>query len=113
MRTQFASKEVYKEERLKAWPGFSSEVSTIYNEIVISDVNKEYVSNRTIRRAIYNQHYIDMKKALGSSSQLESKRHEDFRQPQRYMLEKSIYYGRLAYRIRSQMVDEIPTILQK
>ena len=101
-------KQVYNQEQLHGWPGLSSEVSAICCEIGIPDVNQNCVPYRTIKEAIYNHHYADMKKALESSTKLESIKHEDFRQPQSYMHEKSIYTGRLAFRIRSQMVDEIP-----
>ena len=60
------------------------------------DVNKECVPNITIKESIYNHHYVDMKKALESSSKLESIKHEDFGQPQSYTHDKSIDNGRLA-----------------
>ena len=101
-------KQIYKEEKLQGWPGLSSEVSTICRDIGIPDVNQEYVPKSTIKEAICNHHYADMKKCLEKSTKLEKIRHEDFRQPQRYMQEKSIVNGRLAFRIRSEMVDEIP-----
>ena len=101
-------KQVYNQEQLHGWPGLSSEVSAICCEIGIPDVNQNCVPYRTIKEAIYNHHYADMIKALESSTKLESIKHEDFRQPQSYMHDKSIYTGRLAFRIRSQMVDEIP-----
>ena len=101
-------KKVYNQEQLHGWPGLSSEVSVICCEIGIPDVNLKCVLYSTIKDAIYNHHYADMKKALESATKLESIKHEDFRQPQSYMHDKSIYTGRLAFRIRSQMVDEIP-----
>ena len=101
-------KRIYEEGKVKGWPGLSQEVSDICAEIGIPDVNHNVVENRRIKEAIFMHHYKDMKKALEHSSKLESIKHEDFRKPQSYMHDICIENGRMAFRIRSKMVDSIP-----
>ena len=88
--------------------GLGEEVTKICDEIGIADVNNEAVPTKVIKEAIFNHHYADMKKELEKSTKLESIKDEDFREPQSYMHEKSIENGRLAFRIRSKMVKDIP-----
>ena len=89
-------------------PGLAKEVSKICHEIGIPNVNDEFVPTKAIKEAISSHHYSDMKKDLESSSKLEEIKHEEFREPQKYMHERSIENGRLAFQIRSKMVKDIP-----
>ena len=101
-------RQIYEEEKIKGWPGLSIEVSKICAEIGIPDVNHEYVPKYEIKKEIFKNHYEDMKTGFEKSSKLESIKDDDFTQPQSYMHNKSVINGRLAFRIRSQMLDKIP-----
>jgi hypothetical protein len=105
-------KQIYEEEKLKGWPGLSKEVTKICDDIGIPDVNHQYVPTKDIKQAIVRHHYADMKTGLDKSTKLESIKNEAFTKPQSYMHNKSIENGRLAFRIRSQMVDNIPANLK-
>ena len=74
----------------------------------LQSVNINFVPIKVIKEAIFMHHYADMKTALEGSSKLENIKHKDFRKPQKYMEEKSIENGRLAFRIRSKRVNKIP-----
>ena len=100
--------KIYKEEKRMGLPGLAKEVSEIFHEIGIPNVNEEFVTTKAIKEAISSHHYSDMKKDLESSSKLEEIKHEEFREPQKYMHERSIENGRLAFQIRSKMVKDIP-----
>ena len=91
----------------------SMEVSKICADIGIPDVNHEYVPTNRIKQAIFSHHYEDMKSGFEKSSKLESIKNDDFTQPQSYMHNKSVVNGGLSFRIRSQMVDNIPANLKK
>ena len=101
-------KKMYMQEKRSRVPGLSREVADICAEICIPDVNENFVPKKVIKEAIYSHHYADMKVALEKSSKLQDIKHEDFRNPQNYMQDRSIENGRLAFRIRSKMVDKIP-----
>ena len=49
-----------------------------------------------------------MKKELEKSSKLEGVKNEDLREVQKYFQNKSVENGRLAFKIRSHMVQDIP-----
>ena len=57
-----------------------------------------------MKEAIAKHHYADMKNVLYR----QEIKHEDFTKPQSYLHEKSVESGRLSFRIRSKMVDNIP-----
>ena len=71
-------------------------------------LNDEFVSTKQIKEAISSYHYEDVKKELEKSTKLEEIKPEDFREPQKYMHDKSVENGRLAFQIRSKMVKDIP-----
>ena len=76
-------------------------------------LNDEFVSTKRIKEAISSHHYEDVKKELEKSTKLEEIKHEDFREPQKYMHDKSVENGRLAFQIRSKMVKDLPANFKK
>ena len=78
------------------------------SKLNIPDVNNESVSKVTIKEAIFNHHYAAMKKEMDGMTKMEPIKDDDFREKQQYFNSKSIENGRMAFRIRSQMLDNIP-----
>ena len=102
------SRQVYEESIANGWPGLAEEVTTICEEIGIPDVNTADVQRSTIKDAIWNHHQQDLKKELEKSSKLSEVKDDDFSKVQEYFHEKSLYKTRMAFKIRSHMVPEIP-----
>ena len=101
-------KQVYEEGKKRSWPGLAMEVSDICKTIGIEDVNEAAVSKSDIKEAIFNHHYSDMMTIVGSKSKLEAIKNDDFTKVQEYFDDKSVANGRMAFKVRSQMVPEIP-----
>ena len=80
----------------------------ICTEIGLPDLSKSDVSKQQIKEAIFYSHYISMKQEIDGSSKLEEIRNQDFRHIQPYFMEKSMANTRLAFRIRTKMVQKIP-----
>ena len=74
----------------------------------IPDVNEQIVSKCEIKKAIFENHYSDMVEKVKKQTKLEDIKDEDFRDVQPYFDDKSVDNGRMAFRIRSQMVKDIP-----
>jgi hypothetical protein len=101
-------KKVYEEGRAKGWPGLWEEVSRICTELKIPDINVTYVSKADIRKAVMDHHYKDLKAELSKSTKLEAIQEEDFTSVQGYFSDKSVEKSRMAFRIRTHMVKDIP-----
>ena len=84
------------------------EVASICEELKIPDVNNELVSKSVVKEAIFNHHQAAMKKEMDGMSKLEPIKNDDFREKQEYFNNKSIENGRMSFRIRTQMLDDIP-----
>ena len=102
------SRQIYEESKANGWPGLGEEVREICETIGIPDVNEVTVSKSVIKQAIWNDHYADMKRELESSKKLEDIKEEDFHKIQDYFYDKSVENTRMAFKIRSQMVADIP-----
>ena len=63
-------------------------------------------------KAIFDHHYNSMKKEMEESKpgskKLNDIEQEDFREVQDYFLYKSVDNGRMAFKVRCQMVPDIP-----
>ena len=102
-------KQVYEEGKENGWPGLWGEVKEICEEVGIPDLNENYATKVMIKEAIFENHYENMKAELeGSTGKLADIKDEDFRKAQEYFNDKSIYTCRMAFKIRSKMVPEIP-----
>ena len=102
------SRQVYEESRVKGWPGLGEEVTEICKDIGIPDVNDVFVSKPGIKKAIWDHHYVDLKKELDDSNNLKDINNDDFHKVQEYFNDKSVGNTRMAFKVRSQMVPEIP-----
>ena len=80
----------------------------ICTAIDIPDVNEQDVPKKEIQKAIFNHHYREMKKEINRMKKLEPIKDEDFTEVQNYFLDKSIENGRMSFKIRSQMLENIP-----
>ena len=101
-------RQVYEEGRSRGWPGLGQEVSAICKELGIADVNEQMVSKCDVKKAIFENHYNEMVEKVKKQTKLEDIKEDDFRELQPYFDDKSVDNGRMAFRIRSQMVKDIP-----
>ena len=107
--TSVLCKQVYEEGRSNGWPGLWLEVRDICEELGIPDLNDVTLTKATIKNAIFEHHYSDMKEALRKETgKLEPIKDEDFSKVQEYFSDKSVNTCRMAFEIRSQMVRDIP-----
>ena len=102
------SRQVYEESRTRGWPGLGEEVTDICKEIGIPDVNREVVSKSVIKEAIWKHQYADIKKELSTSKKLKDIKDDDFSEVQEYFKGKSVENTRMAFKVRCQMVADIP-----
>ena len=101
-------RQVYEEGVRHDWPGLGKEVTKICDEIGIADVNNSMVAKSEIKKAIINHHYEEMTIEVKKKTKLEYIKNEDLRKVQKYFEEKSAENTRMAFKIRTQMVPEIP-----
>ena len=71
-------------------------------------MNKFNISKSEIKEAIFYSHYKAMKDEIGCSSKLDDLKNEDFRNIQPYFMNKSLENTRLAFRIRTKLVKNVP-----
>ena len=102
------ARRVSQEAYEKGWPGLQQEVEDICKDIGIPNINKFNIPRSQIKEAIFFSHYKDMREEIGRSSKLEDIKNEDFRNIQPYFKDKSIENTRLAFRIRTKLVKNIP-----
>ena len=101
-------RQIYEEGRKHDWPGLGQEVADICKLLGIPDVNVEEVSKSEIKVAIFENHYNEMVESIQTKSKLDAINGEDFRKVQDYFHDKSVENVRIAFRIRTEMVKEIP-----
>ena len=101
-------RDVYEEAKAKSWPGLGQEVSEICNVLGIPDANVVVVSKQEVKKAIFEHHYSDMVKVVQEQTKLEDIKDDDFSEVQGYFDDKSVEKARMAFKIRSHMVPEIP-----
>ena len=105
-------RQVYEKGRANGWPGLGVEVTDICNELEIPDANDVEVSKAEVKKAIFDHHYNSMKKEMEESKpgskKLNDIEQEDFREVQDYFHYKSVDNGRMAFKVRCQMVPDIP-----
>ena len=94
-------RQIYEEAKANGWPGLGQEVMEICQTLNIPDVNIEFVPKSVIKDAIFNHHYLKMKEEIDKMTKLEPIKAD-------YFLDKSIENGILSFKIRSQMLENIP-----
>ena len=101
-------RQIYEEGELRKWPGLGQEVKEICATLDIPDANKEIISKSIVKNAVRNHHYKEMKEEIKKMKKLDPIKHEDFSEAQKYLQDKSIENGRTAFKLRSQMLENIP-----
>ena len=90
------------------WPGLAVEVTKICKQVGLEDLNKVMLDKEKMTEAIFYHDYKEKKDDMEKYRKLEDIKHEDLRYiPDYISKEKSIEKVRLAYRIRSKMVNDI------
>ena len=102
------ARQIYEESKARGWPGLGEEVTQICEVIGIPDVNHVNIPKKTIISAIERNHYEDLKSELEHSKKLKDIKDEDFTSVQEYFKGKSVKNTRMAFKIRSKMLTEIP-----
>ena len=101
-------KQIYLEGESNNWPGLGQEVREICQILDIPDANKEFITKSEIKNAVFNHHYKEMKEEVMKMKKLDPIKHEDFKEAQKYLYDKSIENGRMAFKVRTQMIETIP-----
>ena len=101
-------RDVYEEGKKNGWPGLGQEVSEICEVIGIPDVNNVFVSKTVVKEAICKHHHSDMVSTVQGQSKLEDIKEDDFNEVQDYFKDKSVEKARMAFKIRTHMVPDIP-----
>ena len=98
---------IYAEQVEMGWPGLAKEVENICKEVGLRNLNEGEVTKREIEEAIFYSNYKEMKGELEKYDKLAAIKDEDFTKEQEYMHEKAIEKARIAYRIRTKMVQRV------
>ena len=101
-------RQIYEEAKANGWTALWQEVTDICQTLNIPDVNIEFVPKSVIKDAIFNHHHLKMKEEIDKMTKLEPIKADNFLEVQNYFLDKSIENGRLSFKIRSQMLENIP-----
>ena len=90
------------------WPGLGEESSEICKELKLPDLNEVDMPTTDIKAAIKHHHWKFVRDKMESSKKLQDIVADDFAKPQSYFNDKCIENGRMAFKIRSKMIKEIP-----
>jgi hypothetical protein len=104
----YICRNVYEDGKLKECPGLVKEVTEICQVIGIPDVNNVVVSKHDVKKAISEHHYSDMINTVGGQTKLEDIKGDDFKRTQEYLYDRSVKKARMAFKIRTHMVPDIP-----
>ena len=102
------SRQVYEESRARGWPGLGEEVASICKETGLPDINNVAVTKAEVKKAIGDHHQADVLKELRESKKLMDIKNEDFSTVKDYFKDKSVENTRMAFKVRSKMVADIP-----
>ena len=101
------AKDIYKEQIKNDWPGLAAEVKDICEKVGVSNLNEEEVSKEELEDAIFYHNYKEMKLEMCGYKKLEAVKNDDFTKLPEYMNDKSLARARMAFRIKSEMVNKI------
>ena len=101
------AKSIYQEQMRMSYTGLSTEVKDICEMLGIKNINEQLESKDSIEDAIFYHNYLEMKLEINKYDKLEDVKNEDFREVPEYMNIKSLDKVRMAFRIRSKMVNNI------
>ena len=85
----------------------------ICDTINIPDVNEVFLPKTVIKKAVFDHHLKEMKKEVMSMKKLEQIKNDDFSHVQDYFMNKSIENARMSFKLRSQMLENIPGNFKK
>ena len=98
---------IYKQQLEKNWPWLSKEVREICKAVGLEDINQKEVDKEAMEEAIFFHNYKEMKQELQGYKKLEDIKDNDFTKMPEYMEDKSLENARMAFRIKSKMVQSI------
>ena len=101
------SRLILEEQIRNKWPGLVSEVQEICKELNIQDLSVDDVSANTIKQAVFDHHYKELKETIAKSKKMEKHKDENYKEIPEYMKGKSVENCRMAFRIKCEMVEEI------
>ena len=101
-------RQIYEEGKYKGWPGLSQEVKEICDIINIPDVNEVSLPKTVINKAVFDHHYKEMKAEVMTKRKLEQIKNDDLSKVQEYFKNRSIESARISFKLRSQMLENIP-----
>ena len=102
------AKMIHEESMKNNWPGLGRDISQICNILKINDLNYNYLHINEIKKAIYHHHYNEMIEKIKRCKKLSDIQNDNFKYLQKYFYDKDINKARLKFKIRTQMVDNIP-----
>ena len=85
----------------------SNKTDTWLPAVGLEDINQKEVDKEAMEEAIFFQNYKEMKQDLQGFKKLEEIKHNDFTKMPEYMEDKSLENARMAFRIKSKMVQSI------
>ena len=100
--------QVFLESIKNNWPGLGAEISLICQQVGLPDINYNEVCKSEIKYAISLHHYESMMEEVMLSSKMENIKYDDFTRHRDYMSFVSLQRSRMAFRVRSQLVNKIP-----
>ena len=101
------AKAIHEEQVEMGWPGLAKEVKEICKMLGVKDANKEMLEKEELEDAVFCHEYKEMKEEMSKCEKLKDVRNEDFRKEQEYMEEKGMGNARMAFRIRTKMVNKV------
>ena len=102
------AKEIHNEAMINNWPCLGSDVKIICEELRIPDINNIEVIKSVINNAIEQKQIKDINAEIDKLSKLQHIKDDNFRNVQDYFHDKNIDIVRSKFKIRMQMVENIP-----
>ena len=82
-------------------------MATICEKLGICDLNQSDIPVPDIKNTVFNDHYKELLEQVAKSKKMVKHKDDDFSDVQDYMKWKSVEQSRMAFRIRSEMVNEV------
>ena len=104
---QSLAKAIHDEQVAMGWPGLALEVKEICEVVGVEDINVKHVAKEELDEAILFANMKETKLEMEKSEKLKDVRNGDFRKEQDYMKMKGLDRARMAFRIRTKMVQRV------
>ena len=101
------AKAIYEEQVAMGWPGLAREVKEICKAVGMEDINEKSLTKDEVDEAIFYADQKELKEDMERYEKLKGVKNEDFRKEQEYLNEKGVVRARMAFRIRSRMVNKV------